>query len=259
MRDVCVLLIASLSVGVGVLTAQSQASLNPFDISRPILYFIGDGKGKTGFRATDTELARWALEDWQRSSGQAIRFEPAPESSALVRLYWAEPADGQYGEMQRIVVGEALGAALYIRPDMASLGPDIAERAARDPLLRDSIVYLTCVHELGHALGLRHTSDYRDIMYFFGYGGDIPEYFGRYRSQLRSRADIAKVSGLSSGDLRRLKALYGLAVQFTPGALTPKARLLSTATDVLVTGREPFRGFQERPVRPRVPRRVGYK
>jgi Matrixin len=210
MRDIWWFLIASLATGTGVLAAPSQAILAPFDISRPVPYFIADGKGKTGFRPTDTELARWALEDWQRSSGRAIRFEAAAEPSALLRLYWAEPSEGQYGEMERILVDGRLGAALYIRPDMTSLGPDIAERAARDPLLRESIVYLTCVHELGHALGLQHTRDYRDIMYFFGYGGDIPNYFGRYRAQLRSRPDIAKVSGLSSGDVTSLKARYGL-------------------------------------------------
>ena len=43
---------------------------------------------------------------------------------------------------------------------------------------------------------------------FFGYGGDIVEYFTRYRRQLRSRADIARVSGLSDADIKRLRTLY---------------------------------------------------
>lgn len=212
MRATCVgmIVIAGLTIGPGFRAVSSQAVLAPLDISGPIPSFVADGRRKTGFRATDPELARWALAAWQRTSGNAIRFEPAPESSALVRLYWAEPTEGQYGEMQSLVVGGRLGAAVYIRPDMDSLGPDIAARASRDPLLRESIVYLTCVHELGHALGMAHTRDYRDIMYFFGYGGDIPNYFGRYRAELRSRADIAKLSGLSPGDVTRLKGLYGL-------------------------------------------------
>ena len=45
-------------------------------------------------------------------------------------------------------------------------------------------------------------------MYFFGFGGDIVEYFMRYRSKLQSRADIAKYSGLSSGDVDTLLKLY---------------------------------------------------
>jgi len=79
--------------------------------------------------------------------------------------------------------------------------------ARQDALFRDSVVYLTCLHEFGHALGLAHTSDFGDIMYFFGYGGDIVDYFNRYRTQLRDRSDIARVSGLSSADIRRVGSL----------------------------------------------------
>jgi hypothetical protein len=46
-------------------------------------------------------------------------------------------------------------------------------------------------------------------MYFFGYGGDVVEYFGRYRSQIQTRNDIATVSGLSDGDLSHIRAMYG--------------------------------------------------
>ena len=180
----------------------------PLDASQPIPYFIADGTGRAGFRATDRELAGWAMAAWQRNAGTTLRLDAGPESAAMVRLYWANPREGQYGEMRPLIVQGRNGAAVYIRPDMDGLGPEIAQRASADDLLRDSIVYLTCLHELGHALGLSHTASFTDIMYFFGYGGDIVEYFSRYRRQLRSRADIARVSGLSDGDIKRVRALY---------------------------------------------------
>jgi len=178
------------------------------DAKDPITYFIADGSGQTGYRSSDRELALWALEAWERSAAKSLRLAAATESKALVRLYWAEPSDGQYGEMQPLIVGGQRGAAVFIRPDVESLGQEIARRARGDVLLRDSIVYLTCLHELGHALGLAHTRDFRDIMYYFGYGGDVVEYFGRYRAQLRSRSDIAAVSGLSDTDVGRIKSIY---------------------------------------------------
>jgi hypothetical protein len=174
----------------------------------PIPVFIADGSGGRGVRAGDRQLASWALDAWRRAAAPGLRFAEASESDALIRLYWTEPNSGRYGEMQPLSVGGQAGAAVFIQADVSLLGRDIGARAARDDLFRDSIVYLTCLHELGHALGLAHTADFRDIMYFFGFGGDIIDYFSRYRSQLNARGDIATVSGLSEGDKRRIAILY---------------------------------------------------
>lgn len=200
-------------------TQAQSVNLLPSATPRDSLtYFIADGKSSSGYRPADRELALWALQAWQRSAGAALHFEPAPETAALIRLYWAEPDAGEFGETEPLMVHGQRGAAVFIRPDVTALGPELAQRAAADGLLRDSIVYLTCLHELGHALGLDHTRDFRDIMFFFGYGGDIPAYFARYRSQIQTRSDIAKVSGLSDGDVARIRAIYAQDVQPVPSS-----------------------------------------
>jgi hypothetical protein len=183
--------------------------IQPLDLQSPITYFIADGSGVPGYRSSDRELAQWALEAWQRTSPKSLHFEPSPEASALVRLYWAGPDGGEFGEMRPLSVGGRRGAAVFIRPDLEALGPELARNARADDLLRDSVVYLTCVHELGHAVGLTHTRDFRDIMYFFGYGGDIVEFFGRYRVLLHARDDISHNAGLSTSDVERMKSMYG--------------------------------------------------
>jgi hypothetical protein len=188
--------------------AQALRAIEPLDRSGRITYFIADGEAGSQFRPGDRDLATWALKAWEKSVGGGIRFEPAAERDALVRVYWVPASSGQYGEMRSLEVDGRRGAAVFIRPDTEALGDDIARLARTDTLLRDTVVYLTCLHELGHALGLSHTAEFRDIMYFFGYGGDIPRFFGRYRDQVRTRSDIASVSGLSADDVNRVRALY---------------------------------------------------
>jgi hypothetical protein len=146
----------------------------------------------SGCEAGDPELGRWALEAWQRESGGAIVLKKSPgEEHARLRIHWTNGTAQLYGETQPFMADGKRGANIYVLPSVAP---------GADHLLRDAIVYLTCLHESGHAFGLPHTRSFPDIMYSFQYGGDITAYFGRYRDLLKSRSDIAAHSGISDSD-----------------------------------------------------------
>ena len=203
------LLAASMMAAVLIAPQLFRSSLGILDARQPIPVYIEDGKGVQGYRDSDPELARMALDAWSRESSGKLKFTEAKErEGALIRLRWISPAEGLYGETQRVDVKGKPGAIVNVMPQVSAQGEPLASRAVQDTLLRDTIVYLTCVHELGHAAGLGHTSKFEDIMYYFGYGGDILQYFMRYRNQLHSRADIAKHSGLSAADIETLHLLY---------------------------------------------------
>jgi hypothetical protein len=150
-------------------------------------------------QAADAELAGWALEAWAAASSGKLQFVRVPEEQkARLRFYWAGARPGMYGEARAVRFEGRLGAEIYLRPGVA---------AGTDPLLRDAVVYLTCLHESGHALGLGHTADFDDIMYSFQFGGDLEEYFARYRRKLKDRSDIRAHSGLSARDIERIRQM----------------------------------------------------
>ena len=162
----------------------------------------------TGCQANDPELARWAFEAWQRESKGTLTFrKSATEQHARIRLRWANGQGSLYGETQPLQVDGKQGAVIYVLPDTHMLGREIDAATRTDQLLRDSIVYLTCLHESGHALGLPHTAAFADIMYTFRYGGDIVGYFTRYRNLLKTRNDIPKFAGISDADRVALLAV----------------------------------------------------
>jgi hypothetical protein len=147
--------------------------------------------------ADDAELAGWALDAWARASEGRVAFRRvAVEKEADFRFYWAGVREGLYGEARPVRVNGRRGAEIYLRPPAAGAG---------DRLYRDVVLYLTCLHESGHALGLGHTADFDDIMYSFQHGGDLREYFDRWRRKLAGRSGLRTMGGYSPADSKRLQ------------------------------------------------------
>jgi hypothetical protein len=107
-------------------SSKTQSSLQ----ARSITYFIADGAGKPGYHSSDPELARWALDAWQRNAAKGIRFTVAAESNAIVRIYWAGPEGGEYGEMRPIMVGGQLVGAIGVSGVKSTEDGQIAKAGA---------------------------------------------------------------------------------------------------------------------------------
>ncbi len=156
-------------------------------------------------------LVERAMRTWTRAAEGRFTLERATEvrgpgaqgvmRDAAVRVRFMA-ADYRYGVTAPRVDPQT---GLIVRAEVA-----VAADAGRTPLERSIIVYLTALHELGHALGLEHTTDINTIMYLFRQPGDGERFFGAYAQRARSLDDIGseRATGLSPADVTALRTLY---------------------------------------------------
>ena len=143
-----------------------------------------------------------ALATWTRAAdGRFALRKTESQEKSVVRVRFAH-ADGIYGETSPHVdrTTGLIGSAEVL----------IAGDVAGDAMQQRIVIYLTALHELGHALGLPHTNAFDDIMYSFRRPDDGERYFGAYRRRLRTSEDIGteRATGLSPADIAAVGTLY---------------------------------------------------
>ena len=148
------------------------------------------------------ELVALAMRTWTTAAaGRFTLLNAGDADRAKVRVHFVR-STSKFGET-RPRVDPRTGHIVE-----ADIG--ITAEAPGDAVDRRVIIYLTALHEIGHALGLSHRDDFESIMYLFRYPTDSERYFGRYRARLRSADDIGSPSatGLSAEDIEALRQLY---------------------------------------------------
>jgi hypothetical protein len=147
-------------------------------------------------------LVERALKVWTGAAGERLTMARTPDrAGAAIRVFFVR-SDTNYGETAPYVdrrTGLIASAEVAINSDVPA-----------DSLDARIIVYLTALHELGHALGLPHSDTFNAIMYRFRRADDGERYFGAYRKRLRSADDIGspRATGLADEDVEMLRRAY---------------------------------------------------
>ena len=191
-----------LVVLLGALLAAGAWSGQPADARWPPDARVGVWIAASPVRKDDPAFVERAMRVWTQAAGGQFTLDTiAAEDAAQVRIRFGTGED---------LLGETTPLVDRRTGFLAHADIAIAANLPGDRLQQRIVIYMTALHELGHALGLRHSSAFDDIMYFFRRPEDPDQYFGAFRRRLRSANDIGspRATGLSARDVEELRALY---------------------------------------------------
>jgi tetratricopeptide (TPR) repeat protein len=135
----------------------------------PIKVHINDGRGLKGFRSQFVSYIPRAMNTWCNASGSKLCWKQVDRAEdADIDIVWiSTPVLLSEGGRQRTKQGVAR-VQTDGKEDITTVRIEIDTMHSFDPAraLEDSACASVCMHELGHALGLDHCSNYCDLMFF---------------------------------------------------------------------------------------------
>lgn len=173
----------------------------------PLKVYIADGDGTMGYRDYYPDLMRKALNEWQtKTSGKISWQEVNSPAQANITCIWTANAKPngpgvEAGETKSTVgINRFTGEQNIMRANISVLTSLMGNSFS------DTDMYKTCLHEVGHAIGMEgHSNTPSDIMY--------PVLNNAQTPYLKDR-DVNTIAALYSEETRHLAQAPGFQPQF---------------------------------------------
>ncbi len=156
----------------------------------PIKVFINSGAGVKGFKSEYPSFIKHALDTWCTASGRKLSFKiVSDEKSADLNVVWLDdPIVMDEDGKKRIKQGLATTQrSVEDTIDSVKVQVDTMNALRTTQVLESGETAFVCLHEIGHSLGLNHSTSMSDVMFF----GSSSKQTGELTS--RDKATIARL------------------------------------------------------------------